>query len=379
MSGNSHHHQMIKDKFLFFDAHEALFLTEVLETRQLSGTSDWVAQYENALATYFGLSYAVALSSGSAALHTALYILGAVDGAEVLIPATAPLPSLLPLLTAKARPVFVDTNPTDFGFDLEDLQRKITSRTKAALIVPVWGYPFSLRETLAVLNAAGIPLIEDIAQAHGTIIGGRKAGTWGTISCLSTHDRKLLATGEGGALLTNDKDLYLRAKQFSQLGYMDGQSYGVNYKLSTLQCALGLSRLPYLNMQIQQRRANAHFIAQALTNHLYMQELPIPERCEPNYYSLVLYLFAQREQVRRFIIFLDEKGIPSDVTRYGYDVAYHRPLFRPFFQGMCPHAEALVRSITTIPVHPDITNQERERTIEALREGYSLLSNTISH
>ena len=82
---------MIKDKFLFFDAHEALFLTEVLETRQLSGTSDWVAQDENALTTYFGLSYAVALSSGSAALHTALYILGAVDGAEVLIPATAPL------------------------------------------------------------------------------------------------------------------------------------------------------------------------------------------------------------------------------------------------------------------------------------------------
>ena len=369
---------MIEDKFLFFDTREASFLAHVLETKQLSGTSDWVTKYENALAAYFGISYAVALSSGSAALHTALYLLDATDGAEVLVPATAPLPSVLPLLTAKARPVFVDTNPTDFGFDLKDLQRKITAKTKAALIVPIWGYPFSLHETLAMLDIAGIPLIEDIAQAHGTIIDGRKAGTWGTISCLSTHDRKLLATGEGGALLTNDEDLYRRAKQFSQLGFMDGQSYGVNYKLSTLQCALGLSRLPSINVQIQERRENARLIVQTLMDHLYMQELPIPEGCEPNYYSLVLYLFAQREQVKRFIRFLEERGIPSDITRYGYAVAYSRPLFQPFFNGICPHAEALVQSITTIPVQPEITHQERDRMIEALREGHPLLSNAIS-
>lgn len=229
-----------------------------------------------------------------------------------------------------------------------------------------------------MLDAAGIPLIEDIAQAHGTIIDGRKAGTWGAISCLSTHDRKLLATGEGGALLTNNETFYLRAKQFSQLGYMNGQNYGVNYKLSTLQCALGLSRLPHIGLQIQQRRANAHFIAQALTGYPYMQELPFPEGCEPNYYSFVLAFLAQREQVKRFIAFLKERGITSDITRYGYDVAYHRPLFQPFFDGTCPHAEALVQSITTIPVHPDITNQERGRIVETLHEGYHLLFSDIS-
>lgn len=166
--------------------------------------------------------------------------------------------------------------------------------------------------------------------------------------------------------------------QSQQLGYMDGRSYGVNYKLSTLQCTLGLSRLPYISMQIQQRRANAHFIAQALTDYPYMQELPVPKGCEPNYYSFVLHLFAHREQVKRFIAFLEENGIPSDITRYGYDVAYHRPLFQPFFHGICPHAEALVQSITTLPVHPDITSQERDRIIEALQEGHRLLSNTIS-
>jgi perosamine synthetase len=373
---SQHVPSQISDKFLYAHPDDMKGLVDALAGRQLSGTSDLVSAYEVALANYFETEYAVALSSGSAALHTALYLLGATNGAEVLVPATAPIPSLLPILTAGALPVFVDSAETNLGFDLEDLQRKITPRTKAAMVVPMWGYPFSLQETLLILNQADIPLIEDIAQAHGTVIDGCKAESWGTIGCFSTHDRKLLATGEGGGLLTNDAELAERGRQFAQLGGMDGETYGVNYKLSTLQCALGMARIPYIEENLHHRQANAFHLRAALDGCSNLQELSYPQLCTPNYYYFVIQSTTPAE-MRLFIEALRMQGIPSDITRYRYRVAYEYPLFQAFCQERCPQAEKLVKQITTVPVHPGLSEQELKLIAEAIREEQQLLTRGV--
>lgn len=362
-----HAQPLISDKFLHTNVQkEAEVLAAALAGKQLSGTSEVVSAYETALASFFGVRYTLALSSGTASLHTALTVLDATNGAEVLIPATAPVPSLLPLLTAGAIPVFVDCGQDHLGFDEEDLQRKITPRTRAALVVPMWGYPFSLEKTLHVLNQYHIPLIEDACQAHGTLIDGRKAGTWGRIGCLSTHDRKILATGEGGIFLTEDEDLAQRARLFTQLGGMTGKVHGTKYMISTLQAALGLARIAQIDANLRQRETNASHLRAALNQCLNLAELDYPVGCMPNYYAFVIRTTGA--EMAPVIEALKERGIPSDITRYGYRVAYECPLFRPFFRERCPNAERLIEGITTVPVHPGLSEEEVQRIAHAFLE-----------
>lgn len=347
----------INDKYLIKNVNQEVeAVKSVLEQVQLSGTGKIIDRYESKLANFFGSKKALVQSSGSAALHTALYCLGIKKGDEVLIPAIAPIPTVLPILTAKAIPVIVDIKKDGLCFDPQDLKRKITSKTKAAILVPLWGYPIDYSETLTVLNNCDIPLIEDAAQAHGTRIGKRFIGTFGKVGCFSTHDRKLLSTGEGGFILTNDELLYKKMKQFSQLGYMDGKTYGVNYKLSALQAGLGLFRLTQIQAQIRTRKRNVATIEKFLKG-TKITVYPSIINGMPNYYSLVLLLPWEKEKNYNFIKALNDKGIPSDIIKYGFCPIYERPMFNEL-KTDCPNATWLIDRITTIPVHPGLSKNE---------------------
>jgi len=204
----------------------------VLAGGVLSGGAPVVSDYEAALAARFGAAHAIAVNSGSSALHAVLHVLGARPGTEVMIPATAPLPTAFPILTTGAELVIVDVAEGTLGLDPEDVARKLTARTVAALSLPLWGYPAAVTPAIQVLAEAGIPVVEDAAQAHGTRIGGRYAGTLGNAGCFSTHDRKLLSTGEGGFILTSDDTLAEKAENYTRLGHLTGSQHGVNYKLA---------------------------------------------------------------------------------------------------------------------------------------------------
>ncbi len=346
----------IDDKYLVFDPTEIEVLGNALLSKQLSGTSQYIELYEKKLSEFFGIKYAIAVSSGSAALHAALYSLGVRDGDEILIPAISPIPTVLPIITSHAIPKLVDTDPMGFGFDIDDLKRKITKKTKAAMLVPLWGYPIDYDPILRILKQHNMPLIEDAAQAHGTRVRGKYVGTFGDIGCFSTHDRKILSTGEGGFILTNREDVYKTVKKFIQLGTMDGTTYGVNYKLSTLQAALGMHRIKQIPRQIGKRKKNKQLLMELLSRSL-IQELPVIKDGEPNYYSLVLYLPWGKLKNQKFIDALASKGIPSDILRYDYKPIYERPLFSSFTSD-CPNALSLLHHITTIPVHPKISIKE---------------------
>ena len=313
-------------------------------------------KYEQDLAAIFNVRKALAQSSGSASLHTALRCLGVKRDDEVLIPAIAPIPTILPILTSQARPVVVDIEKDSLGFDAEDLLQKISPRTKAAIVVPLWGYPIDYTRTMEVLGKFDIPLIEDAAQAHGSKLGSRYVGTFGTVGCFSTHDRKLISTGEGGFILTNDPQLYDRMKQFSQLGYMDGQTYGVNYKLTALQAALGSFRIRQLEEQIQKRTNNAVEIIDMI-KHTSLMPLQVPTNGRANYYSLVLRLPWDEKRNLEYVKRLDELGIPSDIIKYGFSPIYRRQMFAALYSE-CPNAEVFTSSMTTIPVHPGLTKDE---------------------
>jgi perosamine synthetase len=203
-------------------------IADVLADGRLSGGALVLPTYEKALAGWFGVRRAVAVNSGNSALHATLVALGVRAGDEVLVPATAPIPTAMPILTCGAVPVIVDTEPGALAMDPVDVQTKLTPRTKAAVSLPLWGYPADDTNTATLLAAAGVPLIEDACQAHGTRVHGRYTGTLHRAGCFSTHDRKPLSTGEGGFVLTDDEELAQRIDCYTHLGHLTGAVPGVS-------------------------------------------------------------------------------------------------------------------------------------------------------
>lgn len=322
----------------------------VLNDGRLSGGAPILAVYERALAQRFGVRRAIAVNSGTSALHATLIALGAKPGTEVLIPATAPLPTAMPVLTCGATPVPVDTLPDSLALDPTDVQRKLTTRTRAAITLSLWGYPNDERPSAGILADAGIPVVEDACQAHGTRIGNKFAGTHGIAGCFSTHDRKLLSTGEGGFILTNDEELGERIDWYTHLGHLRGTSHGVNYKLAGPLAAIGLRRLKLLDAQLDRRRRNAQRILAALPPDGLLRELPYGVQDKPNYYNLVLTIKSRASHVAAAF---DAAGLPPDSIRWRYRPLYHQPIFQPY-ASQCPNAERLATTTIQLPVHPGI-------------------------
>ncbi|WP_431945559.1 DegT/DnrJ/EryC1/StrS family aminotransferase [Micromonospora marina] len=324
----------------------------VLDDGRLSGGAQILPVYERTLAHRFGAARAIAVNSGTSALHAALIAFDVRPGTEVLVPATAPLPTAMPILTCGATPVPVDTLPNSLALDPTDVDRKLTARTRAAITLPLWGYPNDERAIAGLLADAGVPTIEDAAQAHGTRIANQHAGTLGHVGCFSTHDRKLLSTGEGGFILTNDQDLADRIDHYTHLGHLRG-GHGVNYKLAGPLAAIGLRRLTHLDAQLAQRRRNAERILAALPPGGPLRELPYGVQDKPNYYNLVLIATARQPEIAAAF---HAAGLSPDSIRWRYQPLYHQPLFQPYATA-CPNAEHLATATIQLPVHPQIAEK----------------------
>ncbi len=320
-------------------------IAEVLTDGRLSGGALVLPVYEQDLATWFGVNRAVAVNSGSSALHATLISLGVRAGDEVLVPATAPIATAMPILTCGATPVIVDTAPGSLAMDPADVQAKLTPKTK-------------------LLAAAGVSLIEDACQAHGTKVRGRYAGAGHRAGCFSTHDRKLLSTGEGRFVLTDDEDLAERIDFYTHLGHLKGQVHGVNYKLAGPLAAIGLRRLRGLETQLRSRRANATRLLVALPEGGALAELPYGELDTPNYYSLVLA--ARPDSVESAAAFFTAASLPPDSARFAYRPLYHRPVFAAYATA-CPKAEALAVATLQLPVHPGMSQAALDWAPDCIR------------
>jgi perosamine synthetase len=233
-----------------------------------------------------------------------------------------------------------------------DAQTKLTSRAKAAISLPLWGYPADDTDAAALLAAAGVPLIEDACQAHGTRVRDRYTGTLHRAGCFSTHDRKLLSTGEGGFVLTDDEELAQRIDSYTHLGHLKGAAHGVNYKLAAPLAAIGLRRLRGLQAHLRSRRTNAALLLAVLPVGGALTELGHAATDTPNYYNLVLT--ARADSADSIATGLAASGLHPDSIRYGYKPLHQQPIFNPYATA-CPNAEALATGALQLPVHPGMS------------------------
>jgi dTDP-4-amino-4,6-dideoxygalactose transaminase len=351
----------IQDSYSHRHDEDALHFERALATG-LTGTSDIVAEYERALAAHFGAPHVVAVSSGSAAVMAALRAFDWVAGQEVIVPPTAPICTVLPLLEAGLTPVFCDVAPASFGFDQVNLESLIGPRTCAVIEVPMWGYPIAADATRALTMRRGIPLIMDLAHAYQTHLHGKLLSAYGDVSCFSTHDGKYISTGEGGSVATCDAGLAERVRAYTRFGNLDGHTFGVNLKLSGLQAALGLARVPALDRDRFIRLQHREALLSMLDNP-YFREMPIIPGGEPSGYALVLQ--AMDHDGRELVRYQVAHGIPSDVDKYDNQPLYLYPLLASRARH-CPNATHLLRSLTTVPLHPELSVEDLEYIAHAL-------------
>lgn len=332
----------------------------------LSGTSATVSSYAAALADYFDTKHALPVSSGGAALTVAFHGAGLESGDEVILAPTCPLCTVYPLIDAGLIPVFCDSNEDNFGPALESLEELLTPKTKAIVDVPMWGYPTPTKALFHFANTRGLILIRDAAQAHGTMADGSTVAKYCHVACFSTHDRKMIATGEGGFILTDSDNFARRMKSFIQFGYLSGEDLGMNFKLNGVTAALGISSLAQLDNQLSSRQKNAGSIISRLRTDGLVREFSILPGGQPNYYTLLLAISADEEGcASSFIRYLNERGVPSDITRYKCKPVFEFPRLQTYSRP-CPNATSLIRRITTIPVHPGITQSNLNQIVTAI-------------
>jgi perosamine synthetase len=237
-------------------------VTEVLRRPHLS-FGPALAAFESALASYHSVPHAIAVSSGTAGLHLALLALNIGDGDEVIVPSFAFVAVANAVLHVRATPVFADIDPATFNLDPVAVERSITSRTRAILVVHTFGVPADMAALRDIATRHGLAIIEDACEALGAEFNGRRAGSFGDLAVFGFYPNKQITTGEGGAVLTSNAACADRLRSLRNqgrapsCGWLDHLEIGYNYRLSDLACALGTVQLSRIDEILAMRRAVA--------------------------------------------------------------------------------------------------------------------------
>ncbi|MEQ9918641.1 DegT/DnrJ/EryC1/StrS family aminotransferase [Pectobacterium aroidearum] len=339
----------IKDSFYPVGAREEAFVLAALNSG-IGGRSETVRQYEQQLKTHFNAGHAIATSSGYGSLVVALSAFGLKPGDKVLLTPTCPLCTVYALTFMRVEPVFCDISPDDFTIDLAMAERLIDGRTRAIIDIPMWGYPVDAKRVAAFARAKGLYYLLDIALAHKAKLDGEFLWKYADMATFSTHHSKTLVTGEGGAVLTDNAELALKAKQFTHCDFTASRNPVLNFSLSGLQAALGLARLNRLEQDVQHRLSTMQTLGKLLTNP-YLEPLPVISGGEPAGTKLLVRSLTGDNDA--LLEHQSRAGIPSDIALYNCKALYQYPVLRDKAMP-CPNAERMLASITTLPVHPDI-------------------------
>lgn len=326
-----------------------------------------VEAFEREFATACGVEHALAVNSGTAALHLALQACGVGPGDEVITVANTFIATAEAISLVGATPVFADIEAGGFNLDPADFERKITPRTRAVIVVHLYGRLAAMDEILAIARAHGLKVIEDACQAHGAAAaGGRGAGRFGDAGCFSFYPTKNVGTiGEGGMVVTADDAIAARIASLRNHGQAERHRHmepGYNYRMPELQAAALRVFAPHLESWNNRRIEAASWYAAGLAEA--GAQLPAPGAPREHVYHLYVVRSRRRDELQRF---LQGRGIGSAVhypTPIHLQPAYASERHGP---GSLPRTEAAVREILSLPMHPSITAEEVAAVCEAVR------------
>lgn len=324
-------------------------VTEVLASGSIAQGKK-VREFEKELALYVGTKHAIACSSGTAALHLSLVSLGVRSGDDVIIPSYVCTSPYFATLYTGAKPRIVDIDQADMNICAETAKKRLTRKAKAVVAPHMFGNPAELDELLEL----GIPLVEDCAQALGAEYHDKKVGKFGALSVFSFYATKMITTGEGGMILTNDEEFYDRIIDIRDYDKKPLMPLKYNYKMTDFQAALGLSQLKKLRKFITRRKQIAAFYDEQFSKFGVIPPRNIPHK-KPVFYRYVLAvnkLNYIREVAR-------EKGVICEKPVW-------KPLHRFYPSAKCPNSDHVWNHTLSVPLYPNLTEEETEYVAKTL-------------
>lgn len=343
-------------------------------------TGPVIEEFEKKVADYVGAKYAVAVANGTAALHSACYAANIGKGDEVITTPITFAASSNCAFYCGAVPVFADIDPKTYNIDPSDVEKKITDRTKAIIAVHFTGQPCDMERIHEIANKHGLIVIEDAAHALGAVYEGKKVGSLSEMTTFSFHPVKHITTGEGGMVLTNHQELYERLKLFRAHGitreehllrkndgpwYYEQLDLGYNYRITDIQCALGISQMKKLPYFLERRKEIAERYQEAFADCENIQCPYQKPGCENAWHLYVIRIKGgKRKEVFEE---LREAGIGVNVH---YIPVYQHPYYQEhgYKDISCPNAEQYYEEAISLPIYPALKEAEQEYVIKTVQK-----------
>jgi perosamine synthetase len=352
---------------------ELEYASDCLKTNWISSAGKYIPEFEKRFAEYCGCKYGIATTNGTTALHLALASLGIRNVDEVIMPAFTMAACAFAVIYTGAKPVLVDAEADTWNIDVTQLERRITKRTKAIMPVHIYGHPCDMDPIMDIARRHNLFVVEDAAEAHGAEYKGIRVGGIGQVSCFSFYANKIITTGEGGMIVTNDAQIADRARRLKDQAFSPQRRFlhtniGYNYRMTNVQAAIGLAQMESIDRFVEMRRNNAALYNAGLKD---IPGITLPQQREwaKNVYWMYGILAENKLGVSRDSLMqrLKEKGVD---TRTFFIPMHVQPAFQDMglFKGeLYPVATDLSEKGLYLPSGSGLKSEEIDYVCNCIR------------
>ena len=347
-----------------FNGNEKKYLNQCIDDAWISSEGSFVKEFEEKFSSYLGIEYGIAVCNGTVALETALAASGIKKGDEVIMPTFTIISCAIAAIRLGAKPVLVDSEPETWNMNINQIEPKITNRTKAIMPVHIYGHPVDMDQVMELAEKYNLKVIEDAAEVHGALYKGKKAGSIGDIGCFSFYANKIITTGEGGMVVTDNREIAEKARAYRDLCFKPEKRFyhtelGCNFRMTNLQAAVGVAQLEQMDRFIEIRRNNARKYTDKLKK-INGIKTPVEKDWAKNVYWMYAIELSEDLGINaaQMAQQLAEKGI---ATRPFFLGLHEQPVFHKmglFIGERYPVAERIARQGLYLPSGHTLTKEQ---------------------
>jgi len=354
-----------------FSGNEKKYLIDCIDSGWISSEGPYVRKFEENFAKFCDRKYAVAVTNGTIAIDIALKALDLPRGSEVILPSFTIISCIHEIVNSGLKPIFVDSSLETWNMDVNQIEEKITPNTSAIMAVHIYSFPVEMDKVISLAKKYNLKIIEDAAEMHGQTYNGNICGSFGDISTFSFYANKHITTGEGGMILTNNKDYYEKILSLRNLCFTKEKRFyhthlGTNARMTNIQAALGVAQLENINVIVKRKREIGQLYNNLLVKNDKFTTLPSKMPYADNIYWVYGILLKDSNNMEKIIEFLNKNGVGNRPFFYPL---HKQPVLKEFNNNLSlPNSEILSENGFYIPSGLGITDKEIEYVSQKVNE-----------